>query len=115
MNMFRKKEPPKDPIEVLPYDELLALKLKVEREIANRGTAELDALKEKLLTIAAAHGVSIGKLFAAPKSRRSRLSARAARYRNPDNPDETWSGLGKPKKWLQEKLDQGRALEEFAV
>ena len=23
--------------------------------------------------------------------------------------------MGKPKKWLQEKLDQGHSLEEFAV
>ena len=37
------------------------------------------------------------------------------KYRDPDNPEDTWSGIGKRKKWLQRYLDQGRALDEFAV
>lgn len=37
------------------------------------------------------------------------------RFRDPENPENTWIGVGKPKRWLQDKLDQGHALEEFAV
>lgn len=35
------------------------------------------------------------------------------KYRDPDNTDNTWSGRGRPPQWLQEKLDQGLALEQF--
>jgi DNA-binding protein H-NS len=37
------------------------------------------------------------------------------KYRDPENPENTWSGMGKPRRWLQQYLDQGRTLEEFAV
>jgi DNA-binding protein H-NS len=36
----------------------------------------------------------------------------AAKYRNPTNPSETWSGRGRKPKWVEEKLAAGRSLEE---
>jgi len=38
-----------------------------------------------------------------------------AKYRNPDNPDETYSGRGRKPAWLQDKLDAGADVEDFAV
>ena len=37
-----------------------------------------------------------------------------AKYRDPETGEE-WTGLGKPKKWLQAKLAAGHTLEEFAI
>jgi DNA-binding protein H-NS len=37
------------------------------------------------------------------------------RYRDPENPKNTWAGRGRKPKWLQEKLEQGRKLEDFAA
>jgi DNA-binding protein H-NS len=37
------------------------------------------------------------------------------KYRNPDNPDETWSGRGRPPKWVQAALDQGQTLEDLLI
>ena len=37
------------------------------------------------------------------------------KFRNPEDPRETWTGRGKRPKWLTDKLDSGRHLEEFAV
>jgi len=39
----------------------------------------------------------------------------AAKYRNPENPAETWSGRGREPRWLAEKLAFGRKREEFAI
>ncbi|MCB1739491.1 MAG: H-NS histone family protein [Gammaproteobacteria bacterium] len=39
----------------------------------------------------------------------------AVKYRNPENESETWSGRGKRPRWLQEKLESGRTLDEFRV
>ena len=47
-----------------------------------------------------------------PPDGRSRV---APKYRNPDNPEETWSGRGMKAGWLQEKLDAGARLEDFLV
>lgn len=38
-----------------------------------------------------------------------------AKYRDPDNPFHTWTGIGKRPKWLRAYLDQGRHLDEFLV
>jgi len=34
-------------------------------------------------------------------------------YKNPDNPQETWTGRGKKPGWLQSKIDAGQPLESF--
>ncbi|MCG7605409.1 H-NS histone family protein [Halomonas sp. MM17-34] len=38
-----------------------------------------------------------------------------AKYRDPDNPFHTWTGIGKRPKWLRSYLEQGRKLEEFLI
>src|SRR5918912_1329094 len=39
----------------------------------------------------------------------------APKYRNPDNPEETWTGRGRQPRWVQAALAQGRSLGEFAI
>lgn len=38
-----------------------------------------------------------------------------AKYRNPDNFTEVWSGRGREPKWLQDKLKAGKKKEEFLI
>lgn len=38
-----------------------------------------------------------------------------ARYRDPSNSFNTWSGHGRRPEWLRAYLDQGRLLEEFEI
>ena len=37
------------------------------------------------------------------------------KYRNPDNHEETWTGMGAKKKWLVAMLENGRTLDEFLI
>lgn len=37
------------------------------------------------------------------------------KYRNPDEPSETWSGRGKQPRWLAAALQTGRSIEEFVI
>ena len=39
----------------------------------------------------------------------------APRYRNPDNPAETWSGRGHRPQWMKAQLDAGKKLEELLI
>ena len=39
----------------------------------------------------------------------------APKYRNPDNPSETWSGRGHRPKWVQMALAHDRKLEDLAI
>jgi len=37
------------------------------------------------------------------------------KYRNPENADETWSGRGKPPRWMSAYLEQGKSKDEFLI
>lgn len=37
------------------------------------------------------------------------------KYRNPEEPSETWSGRGKQPRWLATALKNGRTIEEFVI
>jgi DNA-binding protein H-NS len=37
------------------------------------------------------------------------------KYRNPNNPAETWAGRGRPPKWVQAALEVGQTLEDLAI
>jgi DNA-binding protein H-NS len=39
----------------------------------------------------------------------------APKYRNPDNPTETWAGRGLKPRWLAAAIKAGRKLEDFAI
>src|SRR6478672_11340502 len=37
------------------------------------------------------------------------------KYRNPDQPSETWAGRGKQPRWLVAQLRSGRRIEDFSI
>jgi DNA-binding protein H-NS len=39
----------------------------------------------------------------------------APKYRNPDNPAETWAGRGLQPRWLAAALKSGKKLEDFSI
>lgn len=57
--------------------------------------------------------------FASKKTAGRKPSAtkgeKVVKFRNPENPEQTYSGHGRKPDWLNAKLNQGRKLEEFAV
>lgn len=101
-------------------DELLEQRRIIDAELQERGAEELENLKGKLELLAEAQGVRIADLFhirpsspEEPKRRKKRESK--AKFVNPDNPEETYGGRGRKPQWLQEKIDAGAQMEEFAV
>src|SRR5882757_7781584 len=39
----------------------------------------------------------------------------APKYRNPQNPSETWAGRGLKPRWLAAALKSGKKLEDFSI
>lgn len=51
-----------------------------------------------------------------PSTKNANPSQQIIKYRDPNNPENIWSGRGpKPPKWLKAYLDQGMKKEEFEV
>lgn len=92
----------------LAFDELRSLHREIGALIAQRRHEALEQLKQQIAVL----GFSVDDLT--PKKRKSTAGS-AAKYRDPETPDNTWSGRGKQPAWLRDKLDQGHALEEFAL
>lgn len=49
------------------------------------------------------------------KAGTSTKGEKVVKYRNPENPEQTYSGHGRKPDWLNAKLNEGKTLEEFAV
>lgn len=89
------------------------------------------AVRKRLTQLARAEGYTIAELFGGAAPARPGRPAKAAKkaagagrkaggkvppkYRNPDNPAETWTGRGKQPRWLAAYTGSGRSLDEFLI
>jgi len=92
--------------------ELQELELKVQRakvSAQDRGRADL---RRKIETIVADAGFKISDIFG---GRGGKGRAVAAKYVNPDDPSETWTGRGRKPRWLNAKLQEGAKLDKFLI
>ncbi|MBB1472844.1 MULTISPECIES: H-NS histone family protein [unclassified Luteimonas] len=93
----------------------------------------ITTVRARLKAAAAAEGYTIAELFgtgaagAAPAATRKTgkaakpakagrtLGKVAPKYRNPENPAETWTGRGMKPRWLAAQLAAGKSAEEFLI
>jgi DNA-binding protein H-NS len=47
--------------------------------------------------------------------REDRRSEIAPKYRNPDNPSETWTGRGREPRWMQHQIAEGKSRDDFLI
>ena len=55
------------------------------------------------------------KRLQAPVSGRRPYPPVPPKYRNPDQPSETWAGRGKQPRWLVAQLRSGKRIEDFTI
>ena len=95
----------------LPYKDLKAIRDQVDAVMAEQLEETKRTLRTQFLTVADEHGLSFKDIIGESDGRKH---ARI-KYRNPNNPGETWSGRGKPPHWMQALLDQLRDKDEFLI
>jgi DNA-binding protein H-NS len=81
-------------------------------EMANARASFLDEVKARAATL----GMSLADLVGLGSGKQAGAtgSAAVAKYRNPET-GETWSGRGRPPRWISELEAKGRKRQEFAV
>ena len=79
--------------------------------------AKIDAAAEKAYAEAAAKVVEAPKAEKAPVVKKVAAPKKpvAAKYRNPNDASQTWSGRGRQPVWLVALLAEGKKLEDLAV
>ena len=89
--------------------ELKGLHFDIEREIQRRARDEREQARTRIRALAADAGIPLESLV-----EETRVPG-AARYRNPVDRAQTWTGRGRQPRWIAEALASGRSLDEFKI
>ena len=105
-----------DKLDSLDIEELKDLRKTVDRAISSHETRKRQEAISAAEQAAREHGFKLTDLLGNGKAGRGRKSdAGTAKYANPDNPEQTWSGRGRRPQWISEALESGRTLEDLAA
>ena len=102
-------------LESLDIDQLPELLAKAQSELASREKQGRRDLRAELERRVASDGYKMADIFPELGTGASSGARRKwpAKYRNPQNPDTTWSGIGRTPKWVQAILDE-RGIDRAA-
>jgi DNA-binding protein H-NS len=98
-------------LKTMPIAKLQALKSQVEAAISAKVTERRRELESELSKLAGFGGGGKGSKF----GRGGRMGSVAPKYRNPENPTETWAGRGLKPRWLSAAIKSGKKLEDFLI
>jgi DNA-binding protein H-NS len=103
----------------MSVDEMWQLHEEVSRVLSTRLTAEKRELEKRLAQLrrdSAPAGSEENHMRAGAEARpRRKYPEVLPKYRNPNEPFETWSGRGKQPRWLSAALKQGHKLKDFEI
>ena len=94
--------------------ELQAVIEKAEKALRERQTSKRKEIIAQIKELAASIGVTVD-IHEADKKAERKNSKVAARYRNPADSSQTWSGRGLAPKWMQALTATGRDKSEFEI
>ena len=98
--------------ERMSFKELQEFELKVKKAKTNVHERSRSEIRHKLESIAVDAGFKIGDLFGGRGGKGRKV---AAKYANPDDASETWTGRGRKPRWLAAKLKAGEKQEKFLI
>ncbi len=90
---------------------------KVEAILAEKIATELNQLRQRLAQLNAdVHiGPRANRKGPEGQSKRRPYPKVLPKYRNPEQPSETWSGRGKQPRWLAAQLRSGKKIDNFRI
>jgi DNA-binding protein H-NS len=94
-------------LEKMSYAELADIEAQIERLKSEKQNAERAAVRQRLVDLAKEHGFDIHDLFG-----KGRKGSVAVKFRDPKNPDNTWTGRGRMPRWMVAATKGGKARKE---
>lgn len=92
---------------------LLELKNRVERAIQEKREQERTDLREQFRQLAAEKGIAWNEIVGSGKGKPR--GPVPAKYADPKDPANTWTGRGRMPKWLAARIKAGAKLESFKL
>ncbi len=97
-------------LEQMSRKELLALQRDLEKALAAAERREREAARKEAEAAVAKYGFSLEDITGGGKTK---SSGAKIKYRNPDNPEQTWSGRGRKPGWVHEALARGLDITDL--
>lgn len=94
-------------------EQLQALINRAEEEIEYKKVGEIEAIRNEWLARANQLGMQPEEIL--QYAGRKRKSTGKPKYRNPANPEQTWTGHGKKPGWLKQAVENGADQESFRI
>jgi len=116
-------------LEDLDVNDLNILATRIQAILRKKESARIKHLRDEAKSIAKAQGITVEELLqsftqdksagkkrgrkkAAPKTTGRKI---AAKYRNPDNHEQTWTGRGQSPLWIRGRLEAGASKDDFLI
>jgi DNA-binding protein H-NS len=96
-------------IKSLSIEELWLLHEEITAMLTERIAAEKKQLEERLRLLARSHVEHKGSKHRRP------YPPVLPKFRNPDEPSETWAGRGKQPRWVRKQLRSGKRMDDFRI
>jgi DNA-binding protein H-NS len=84
-------------LEKMSYAELSELRSQIDRLMVEKQSSERSALRQKMTDLARDHGLSLDEVLGKGRKRKGSV---APKYRDPKNPENTWTGRGRMPLWM---------------
>jgi len=101
-------------LEKMSLDDLKKLRGDVEKAIKSFEARQRKEARKALEKVAKDYGVSLDEVVGGGKSSK-RTSKAAPQFRNPNNPDETWSGRGRQPAWYKQAIAAGKSRDDLKI
>lgn len=97
-------------------DQLAQLKHQIEAELVARAEFKRKQVIESIIAAANEADLSRDEIIKALGGKGKATTRKVAvKYRDPSNPDNTWSGRGRKPLWVVAYLENGGSIESLAV
>lgn len=97
--------------------ELTKLRDKIDGALEGLKKKEIKTAREAAAKAAAAHGFSLEELTGAPvrKKKTGPKTKAPAKYKNPADGTQTWTGKGRQPQWFKDAMTAGKTPESLEI
>jgi DNA-binding protein H-NS len=96
-------------LDKLSYPELVDLRGRVDKMMADKQNSARAELRQKITDLVKEQGLSVQDLFGKGNKTKGTV---AVKYRDPKNPEHTWTGRGRMPRWMAAATKGGKAKKE---
>jgi DNA-binding protein H-NS len=102
-------------LDELSRDELSKLRKDVDRALDTLETRRKAEARKAAEEAALKHGFDLAELLGTDTKTKKTAKKNPPKYRNPEDPTQTWTGRGRQPAWIKSAIESGTNLDAFEI